>query len=73
MGHNKIAHGNTHKGKIAPKFYGPPTPLVIPHVAVRWKKSNSPPYTRGKNHIWGPDILKIAHGNAHQGKIAPKF
>ena len=27
--------------------------LLSPDVAVRWKKSNSPPYTRGQNPMWG--------------------
>ena len=39
--------------KNSAKISGCIPPLVSPDVAVRWKKSNSPPYTHGKNPMGG--------------------
>ena len=39
--------------KNSAKISGCIPPLVSPDVTVRWKKSNSPPYTCGKIAMWG--------------------
>ena len=53
MGSLKSSSWQCSPRKNSAQIVGYTPPLVSPDVALRWKKSNSPPYTRGKNPMGG--------------------